>query len=200
MVKTKISEFTQDPNNANKGTDRGAEMVRQSLEKLGAGRSVLVDKNGVLIAGNKTAQAAIDAGLLDAIVVQTEGDRLVVVQRTDLDLATDARAKELAIADNRTAEVGLTWDPAALDGLAQEVDLSDWFDDGELEAIIDGLDTSTSRFTGNDDDDIPAISEGGTPLAIVLSSAELREWQVMKETAGTQSDKTAFLKLMRGEI
>ena len=77
MVKTKISEFTQDPNNANKGTDRGAEMVKQSLEKLGAGRSVLVDKNGVLIAGNKTAQAAIDAGLLDAIVVQTEGDRLV---------------------------------------------------------------------------------------------------------------------------
>lgn len=196
----KISDFTQDPNNANRGTDRGAEMVRQSLEKLGAGRSVLVDRNGILIAGNKTAQAAIEAGLLEAVVVETNGNQLVVVQRTDLDLATDPRAKELAIADNRTAEVGLTWDAEALGDLAQVIDLSDWFHDEELSDILEGLDTSTSRFTGDEDEDIPSIAEGGTPLAIVLSSSEMKEWQVMKETAGTTSDKTAFLKLMRGEL
>ena len=49
----KLSELVPDPMNANKGTERGAYMVRRSLEKLGAGRSVLVDKHGVLIAGNK---------------------------------------------------------------------------------------------------------------------------------------------------
>ena len=34
-------------------------------------------------------------------VVRTDGDYLVAVQRDDLDLATDPRARALAIADNR---------------------------------------------------------------------------------------------------
>jgi hypothetical protein len=127
----KISQFTQDPNNANRGTDRGADMVRRSLKKLGAGRSVLVDKNGVLIAGNKTTEAAYDLGIEDAIIVPTDGSKLVVVQRTDLDLSTDAKAKELAIADNRAGEIGLAWDNAVLEELAQDVSLDDWFTDEE---------------------------------------------------------------------
>src|SRR5712692_877594 len=43
--------------------------------------------------------------------------RVVVVQRTDLDLETDPRARALAIADNRVAELDLDWDPAVLDQL-----------------------------------------------------------------------------------
>jgi hypothetical protein len=123
----KISDLTPDPNNANQGTERGGYMVRRSLEKLGAGRSVLIDKNGVLIAGNKTTEAAFELGLEDAIIVPTDGSKLVVVQRTDLDLSTDAKAKELAIADNRASEVGLSWDNAVLESLAQDVSLDDWF-------------------------------------------------------------------------
>ena len=132
-IKTgKLSDLTPDPNNANRGTERGADMVRRSLEKLGAGRSVLVDKNGVLIAGNKSAQAAVDIGLQDAIIIPTDGTKLVVVQRTDLDLATDAKAKELAIADNRASEVGLEWDTGVLEDLAQDVELADWFTEDEM--------------------------------------------------------------------
>jgi ParB-like chromosome segregation protein Spo0J len=128
----RISDLTPDPSNANRGTERGSYMVRKSLEKLGAGRSVLVDKNGVLIAGNKTAEAAYDIGMEEAIVVPTDGTRLVVVQRTDLDLATDPKAKELAIADNRAGEVGLAWDEEVLSGLAQDVTLGDWFTPEEM--------------------------------------------------------------------
>ena len=61
----KISALVQDPRNANKGTQRGRDVVSQSLKDLGAGRSVLIDKNGVLIAGNKTAVAALAAGIQD---------------------------------------------------------------------------------------------------------------------------------------
>lgn len=128
----KISELTPDPNNANQGTERGGYMVRRSLEKLGAGRSVLIDKNGVLIAGNKTTEAAYELGIEDAIIVPTDGSKLVVVQRTDLDLSTDAKAKELAIADNRTGEIGLAWDNAVLEELAQDVSLDDWFTPEEM--------------------------------------------------------------------
>jgi hypothetical protein len=83
-------------------------MVKHSLSELGAGRSLVVDKNGIIIAGNQTASQAKELGMDDIIVVPSDGKKLVVVQRTDLD-ATDPKARELAIADNRTSEVGLDW-------------------------------------------------------------------------------------------
>ena len=135
----KLTDLIQDSQNANKGTERGAKIVRKSLEKLGAGRSVLVDKNGVLIAGNKTAKAAIEAGLGEAIVIDSDGKKLVVVRRTDLDLSSDAAAKELAIVDNRASEVGLEWDASVLAAIGEEVDLGDWFEDEEMGRILDGV-------------------------------------------------------------
>ena len=151
METKKLSNFSADPNNANMGTDKGRRMLSQSLQNLGAGRSILVDRNGVIIAGNKTAEAAIAEGLEDAIVVQTQGDKVVVVQRTDLDLTKDPRAKQLAIADNRIAEIDLSWDAEALQKLAEEVDLS-WLevDDNFFEELEpEQLEPLT------DEDDIP---------------------------------------------
>lgn len=54
----KLSDLQPDDRNANKGSERGTYMIRRSLEKLGAGRSILLDKNGRIIAGNKTAESA----------------------------------------------------------------------------------------------------------------------------------------------
>lgn len=99
----KLTELIPDDKNANKGTQRGANVIEASLAELGAGRSVLVDKDLRLIAGNKTVQAAIAAGLESAIVVPVTGDQLVVVQRTDLSL-DDAKGRKLAVADNRSSD------------------------------------------------------------------------------------------------
>lgn len=146
MKRTKLSEFGQDPRNANKGTDRGRQVVKESLRKLKAGRSILVDKHGVAIAGNKTLQAAIEAGLQDAIVVETDGTQLVVVKRTDLDLEEDAAAKELAIADNRASELGLEWDPEVIAELNQEIDLSGLWSGAELDKLTEGFGNNIPNF------------------------------------------------------
>jgi hypothetical protein len=146
MKSTKLSQFKQDPNNANRGTDRGRSVVQDSLKRLGAGRSILVDKNGVAIAGNKTAEAALAIGLDDAIVVQTDGSKLVVVQRTDLDLATDATAKELAIVDNRASELGLDWDAQTLAQLSEEIDLSGLWTEEEFDTLTEGFGDNVSEF------------------------------------------------------
>src|SRR5690606_24527830 len=141
-------------------------MLRDSLQKLGAGRSILVDKHGKIIAGNKTAQEAFAAGLEDVVVVQTRGDKLVVVQREDLDLDADERARLLSIADNRASEVGLEWDTTLLAELVEsdELDLSDLFYDEELEAIVGSVEGG-----GEPADD---------PGAQVDRAEELREkWQ-----------------------
>ncbi|PZV19198.1 MAG: hypothetical protein DCF22_00590 [Leptolyngbya sp.] len=135
-MKAKVKDFNPDKRNANKGTDRGRELLRASLEKLGAGRSILVDKNGSVIAGNKTREAAIALGLEDAIVVETDGSQLVVVKRTDLNLEVDAAAKELAIADNRASELGLEYDLDILSELSTEIDLSQFWEPDELDDML----------------------------------------------------------------
>ena len=129
----KLSALTPDTRNANKGTDRGRKLVRESLKRYGAGRSILIDKSGNVIAGNKTLEGAKAVGLEDCQVVKSDGTKLIAVQRTDLDI-NDKAARELAIADNRASELGLEWDADVLKALETEVDvdLSPFWDEREL--------------------------------------------------------------------
>ena len=108
-------------------------MVRESLKRYGAGRSILIDKWGNVIAGNKTLEGAKAVGLEDCQVVKSDGTKLIAVQRTDLDI-NDKAARELAIADNRASELGLEWDADVLKALETEVDvdLSPFWDEREL--------------------------------------------------------------------
>jgi hypothetical protein len=136
-VKTmQIADLLPDRRNANRGTKRGGEMVETSLREYGAGRSILIDKHGRIIAGNKTAKHATGAGLEGVLVVQTDGKQLVAVQRMDLDLDTDVSAQELAIADNRAAQVSLDWDNEVLKGFADQIDLSKFWNADELATVL----------------------------------------------------------------
>lgn len=132
-----LKDLVPDDKNANKGSVRGRAMLEESVEQYGAGRSLLADRNGKLIGGNKSQEVLIDKGFDNCIVVQTDGKTPVVVQRVDLDLDKDSRARELAIADNRTNEVSLTWDGDVLKQLQNEgVNLLNAFDPVELDGII----------------------------------------------------------------
>ena len=134
---SKLKDLQPDPKNANRGTERGGAMLEESLRNYGAGRSLLVDKNGVVIAGNKTLEAAVSVGLDDVVVVPTDGTKLVVVQRTDLDLSADPRAKALGVADNRVAQIGLEWDANVLQELVVDgADLGAMFTDKELAELV----------------------------------------------------------------
>ncbi len=137
--KVKISELTPDNINANKGTPRGSAMLEKSLREYGAGRSVLVDKAGRIIAGNKTIEAAGSIGLDNALMIETDGSQVVIVKRTDLDLDSP-QGRGLAIADNRVAEVGLDWDMEALEKIGEELDLGEfWFDDELPKLDLDSI-------------------------------------------------------------
>ncbi len=131
----KLYDLQSDKRNANKGSPRGDKMIEDSLRQYGAGRSILIDKYGAIIAGNKTVENAGQIGMDDVIVVQSDGTKLVAVQRTDLDLDKDKMAKELAIADNRSSQVSLDWDVDVLKELATEIELDKFFSAEELEAM-----------------------------------------------------------------
>jgi len=132
-----IADMVPDDRNANRGTERGTGMLERSLRTYGAGRSILIDKNNRVIAGNKTVEQAAQIGLDDVVVVDSDGSKLIAVRRTDVDLDTPA-GRELAIADNRTSEVGLEWDAGALEALQQDgVDLGQFWFDNELASLLE---------------------------------------------------------------
>ena len=79
MGKAKLGDLHPDASNANKGTERVRYALETSLRKYGAGRSILIDKHGHIVAGNKTAETAADVGIDDVIIVQTDGRQLVAV-------------------------------------------------------------------------------------------------------------------------
>lgn len=61
MAKTyevEIGQLIPDDKNFNRGTDEGKKLIRKSLHNFGAGRSVLIDKDNRIIAGNKTHENA----------------------------------------------------------------------------------------------------------------------------------------------
>lgn len=117
-----INELTQDQHNFNKGTAKGKKLMNKSLKELGAGRSILIDKNGNIIAGNKTQKAAIEAGIKKVRVIETTGDELVAVKRTDIDINTK-KGRELALADNAASRLNLEWDEVELANAAAEYDI-----------------------------------------------------------------------------
>ena len=138
----KITEMLPDEQNANRGTERGSKALENSIQKYGLGRSILIDKNGKVIAGNKTLEKAGELGFEDIEVVKTEGNKLVAVQRTDLDLNEDQMARELAYADNRVSEVDLVWDAGQLaKDLEKGIDLSLFFSNQELEKHFASIET-----------------------------------------------------------
>ena len=140
--------ITPDLKNANKGTERGRYMVEASLRETGAGRSILLDRDGRIIAGNKTFEAASDIGL-PVRVVETDGRELVAVKRTDLDLSDDTgTARKLAYYDNRASEIGLEWSPEQLlADIGAGLDLSAVFRQDELDELLADLTPTTEGDT-----------------------------------------------------
>lgn len=166
MAKKKIQsvgDLKADPANVNKGTERGRQVIDWSLTELGAGRSILADSDGVVIAGNKTLEVAINHQL-PVRVIETDGSELVVVQRTDLRLlgqgAERDKARQLAIADNRASEVGYSPDVEILLEHAQSgIDVSSLYRRDEIDALLASLARVEDIKPGNGGDDFDTTPE-----------------------------------------
>ena len=127
VKEAKLKDLIRDDKNFNKGTERGQQLIEKSLRQFGAGRSVLIDKNNRIIAGNKTQENAEVAGIDDVIIVETDGTKLVAVKRTDIDLDSK-EGREMALADNATGKVDLVWDTDTLTEVADEfgIEMDEW--------------------------------------------------------------------------
>lgn len=118
-----MTEIKFDPNNYRLHSDQNKRIIRKSLEYCGAGRSVLMDKEDVLIAGNGVYEQAQELGL-KVRIVESDGTELVVVKRTDLSTEDDKR-KLLALADNHSSDTSVFDYDLVVSDFSDDI-LKDW--------------------------------------------------------------------------
>ncbi len=141
-----LDDLIPDPENANQHTERGSQLMENSLRECGFGDSLTVDKDGVVISGNQRLETLADLQMTNPIVVQSDGTRPIVHQRTDLAIG-DVRAKKLAIYQNRVGEVNLSWNPEELQRLAidmPDVDLGNFWTEKELNIMMATITADTA--------------------------------------------------------
>jgi ParB-like chromosome segregation protein Spo0J len=130
---THIKDLVPDPKNRRKHTPRNVGMIVDALHKVGAGRSIVIDENNEVLAGNATLEAAGEAGITDLRVIEAKGSELVAVRRTGL---SEAQKRDLALYDNRTGELA-EWDvDQLLKDVEAGIDLSALFSDDELHNLL----------------------------------------------------------------
>ncbi len=123
-----MSSIRPQVKNANRHTARGMQALETSLATDGWIGAITVAADGETFDGSARVEKTAENGMLDdAIVVDSDGTRPIVVRRTDIATATDPRAVRLGIAANRVASLNLEWEPDVLAGIAQDIDLSSLF-------------------------------------------------------------------------
>ena len=131
----KIADLRPDRLNANRHTERGSGMMENSIRECGFGDSLTVDKDGVVISGNQRLETLADIQMEDPIVIQSDGTRPIIHQRTDLSIK-DKRARMLAIYQNRVGELNLDWDVETLKSLSEDADLGKFWTEKELALLF----------------------------------------------------------------
>ena len=141
-----ISDISQDPANVRKHSERNLEAIAASLRAFGQQKPIVVDKRGVILAGNGTYEAA-----------KRSGWDKIKITRTDL---SGTLATAYAIADNRTAELA-EWDDTALAEQlralqSEEFDLANvGYTHDEVQQLIDGIGNEILGASEVTEDEIP---------------------------------------------
>jgi DNA modification methylase len=151
---TSINDLKADHKNARKRTNQSAELIQESIKRYGAARSIVIDEDNRILAGNGTIEGAKAAGIKNVRIIETAGDEIIAVRRTDL---TEHEKVGLALADNRTSDLS-DWDAEMLHQLSQEQDISPWFDEDDLAEIIGEVEKLPSE-ENTDPDDVPEVPE-----------------------------------------
>src|ERR1700692_1174461 len=79
---THIKDLVPDPANRRAHNPRNIGMVVDALHQVGAARSIVIDEDNVILAGNGVTAAAVKAGITKVRVIDAAGDELIAVRRS----------------------------------------------------------------------------------------------------------------------
>lgn len=182
---TSIQDLKSDHKNARRRTERSASLIAESLKRYGAARSIVIDEDGRILAGNGTVEGAKKAGIDKLRIIEAEGDELIAVRRSGL---SEDQKVGLALADNRSSDLS-EWDHEMLRQLSEEHDLTPWFEDDELLAeVLDTVEGNT------DPDDVPEV-----PKVPITKPGDLWILGDHRLLYGDSTDVLAVERLMAGQ-
>ena len=164
-----IDTLTPDPNNARRHDERNIAAIRDSLARFGQQKPLVVDKDGVVVAGSGTLESAKQLGW-----------KKIKIVRSSL---SGASRTAYAVADNRTAELA-TWEDEMLAQSLAEVradegidELATGFSDREIEALL-------ARKDDGDGDDGRQKTIGESFTVMVECADESEQRAVFEEMKG----------------
>ena len=167
-----------DSRNYRKHSDKNKKLINKSLKECGAGRSIVIDNEDNIIAGNGIYEQAQKLGIKTKII-ETDGSELIVVKRTDLATDDDKR-KQLAVMDNSSSD-------------SSEFDFELLKDDFDTETLNDwGLDVDFKDDKEIIEDEVPEEVETRCKLGDIW---QLGEHRLM---CGDSTSITDVEKLMGG--
>lgn len=146
-----LSDLKQDHKNARKRTQTSASLLQESLQRYGPARSIVIDEDNRILAGNGTVEAAINLGIDGLRIIDAAPDELIAVRRTGL---SEDQKVGLALADNRTADLA-EWDAEMLQQLSKEHDIAPWFEDDDVEALLEQVEKLDPVEGNTDPDETP---------------------------------------------
>lgn len=184
-----LGDLTPDPKNARRHTPRNVGMIEAALNEVGAARSIVIDEDGVVLAGNATIEAAAQAGIERVQVVEADGETIIAVRRRGL---TPEQKTKLALFDNRAAELA-DWDTSILSELSADMDLSQLFRDEELAELLAGVGEIEPGGGGDEFDTVP--EDGPTRTAL----GDLWVIGTHRLIVGDCTDPAVVERLMGGE-
>lgn len=111
LRKVRIDEIREYENNP-RNNDKAIEPVMNSIKKFGYVSPIIVDEDGVILAGHTRIQALKRMGAEEAEVIVISG-------------LTEEERKSYRIADNRTREFA-RWDGNLLEIEMREINADDW--------------------------------------------------------------------------
>lgn len=137
MTISSIDDLKPDKRNARKRTVRNLSMIKDALQEVGASRSIVIDEDGAVLAGNGVVEAAPGAGIKRVQVVDADGETIIAVRRTGL---SEEAKRRLAYYDNRAGELA-EWDPEQIAAdVKAGLNMAGLFQDSELEKMLNPQD------------------------------------------------------------
>lgn len=179
-----IKELKFDDKNFNKHKEFGMNLLGKSLQELGAGRSILIDKNNNIIAGNGIVEAAGQVGIENVKIIETDGSEIIAVKRTDMEL-NSPKGREMALADNATAVADLEWDSDAIGEFFKPEDTEKW-----------GVEIDWSNEVEVNEDESPEVNESEPAKSELGKVYQLGEHRLM---CGDSTDAGSVAILMDGQ-